>query len=178
MKITCIKCKSILDATANNFNNTLLSRIVKKNLQESTCKTCYNLNAQKNNSKNKLLGLSRSGNEVYRRKFDNTNVLKNKSGYIYVVGYENGPYKVGMTTGNIKNRLTALQTASPKEINLYYTSLYTDSIFELEDKILCELKSFNIKGEWFDINLPNLLEIVEKMCCFNATVAKKQQNSA
>ena len=83
----------------------------------------------KNKSLRKSLGLSSRGNEIYQRKFDGASVIKNTSGIIYIVGHKNGPYKVGMTTGKIKRRVAALQTASPEEIYTYYTSDKMNSIF-------------------------------------------------
>jgi hypothetical protein len=161
MMVRCTTCESVLNANENNFNNTLLGRIIKKELNESTCKRCYNFYYNQKRLEKKSLGLSKRGNETYHRKFDGATVMKNKSGIIYIVGHKNGPYKVGMTTGTIKDRVSALQTASPKEIYTYYTSSKLDSIFKVEDEILCELKPYNVRGEWFNLNIEVLKNIVE-----------------
>ncbi len=170
MMIRCITCESILEANENNFSNTFLGRIVNKELRESICKKCYNSYHQRKNLEKKSLGFSRKGKEIYQRKFDGANVIKNTSGIIYIVGHKNGPYKVGMTTGKIKSRVTALQTASPEEIYTYYTSPKMNFIFQIEDDILCELKPYNIKGEWFNLNIKVLTNIVETKIAKNTSI--------
>ena len=114
--------------------------------------------------------MSSRGNEIYQRKFDGASVIKNTSGIIYIVGHKNGPYKVGMTTGKIKRRVAALQTASPEEIYTYYTSDKMNSIFKIEDDILCELKPYNVKGEWFNLDIKALTNIVETEIAKNTSI--------
>ena len=172
--IRCISCESILEPNIDNFTNTILTRIIKNELHQSTCKKCYNYYYKrkylKNKSLRKSLGLSSRGNEIYQRKFDGASVIKNTSGIIYIVGHKNGPYKVGMTTGKIKRRVAALQTASPEEIYTYYTSDKMNSIFKIEDDILCELKPYNVKGEWFNLDIKALTNIVETEIAKNTSI--------
>lgn len=145
MMIRCISCESILEPNIDNFTNTILTRIIKNELHQSTCKKCYNY--------------------YNKRKY-----LKNTSGIIYIVGHKNGPYKVGMTTGKIKRRVAALQTASPEEIYTYYTSDKMNSIFKIEDDILCELKPYNVKGEWFNLDIKALTNIIETKIAKNTSI--------
>jgi len=170
MKIKCITCESILEPNIDNFNNTILTRIIKKELHESICKKCFNSYYQRKNKEKRALGLSRKNKEIHIRKFNGDGVLKNKTGYIYIAGPENGPYKVGMTCGKIKRRISNLQTASAYKIHHYYTSPKMNLIYELEDDILCELKPFNVRGEWFNLDIKILTNIVETKIAKNTPI--------
>lgn len=80
-----------------------------------------------------------------------------KIGKIYVLGVRRRPdvSKVGMTTGDVDDRVGALQTGNPDEI-------YAHTVFTLHDtppgdvkdvERFCHrlLADYRMKGEWFNI---------------------------
>ncbi|MCY4032845.1 MAG: GIY-YIG nuclease family protein [Hyphomicrobiales bacterium] len=80
-----------------------------------------------------------------------------KVGKIYVLGVRRRPdvSKVGMTTGDVDDRVGALQTGNPDEI-------YAHTVFTLYDTPLGDVKDverfchqlltdYRMKGEWFNI---------------------------
>ena len=75
-----------------------------------------------------------------------------------------------MTCGKIKGRISNLQTASAYKIHHYYTSPKMNLIYELEDDILCELKPFNVRGEWFNLDIKVLTNIVETHIAKNTPI--------
>jgi len=77
--------------------------------------------------------------------------------YIYIIGCDRPPYKVGISKYPEK-RLKQLQTGHPRK--LYIHSLTeTDSLKtrEIESIIHKTLKFQNTNGEWFDVDLDDLM---------------------
>lgn len=81
--------------------------------------------------------------------------------YVYLIqSLEEGYYKIGVSK-NPKKRLKQLQTGNSSELKLinFYPSEYADKI----EKTIHNLLSHNKKeGEWFDIDLPEILSFNEK----------------
>jgi hypothetical protein len=77
--------------------------------------------------------------------------------YIYVIGGESPPYKVGISK-HPDRRLKALQTGHPYKLTLHHTQP-TDAAKTklLETVIHRNLRSHRTQGEWFDIPIENLL---------------------
>lgn len=69
--------------------------------------------------------------------------------FLYIVGYQ-GSVKIGFA-GNIKNRISALQTASPNKIECYACFSVADHIRHLERSIHHALRDKRISGEWFTV---------------------------
>ena len=81
--------------------------------------------------------------------------------YIYVIGSDNPPYKVGISRDPAK-RLKSLQTGHPFPLQLHYTKA-TDICKTklLETVIHRHLKLHKTSGEWFDVVLKDLILDVE-----------------
>ena len=76
--------------------------------------------------------------------------------YIYVIGSDNPPYKVGISRDPAK-RLKSLQTGHPFPLQLHFTKA-TDICKTklLETVIHRHIKFHRTHGEWFNINLTDL----------------------
>lgn len=81
--------------------------------------------------------------------------------YIYVIGSDNPPYKVGISRDPAR-RLKSLQTGHPFPLQLHYTK-ETDICKTklLETVIHRHLKMHKTSGEWFDVVLKDLILDVE-----------------
>lgn len=80
-----------------------------------------------------------------------------KHSYIYVIGSEHPPYKVGISR-NPERRLRDLQTGHPEKLILHHKQS-TDAARTklLETVIHRNLHLHRTHGEWFDIPMENLL---------------------
>lgn len=91
-----------------------------------------------------------------------------KVGKIYVLGVRQRPgvSKIGMTTGDVDERVRALQTGNPDEI-------YAHTVFTLHDTKLADVKdierfchelldSHRMKGEWFNIAPEDAANIIDE----------------
>lgn len=77
--------------------------------------------------------------------------------YIYVIGAEGPPYKVGISK-NPERRLKSLQTAFPYKLKLHVKkSTEIAKVKLLETIIHRNINNYRTNGEWFDIDLSNLL---------------------
>lgn len=84
-----------------------------------------------------------------------------KDGSIYIVYIEVNSelyFKVGIAT-DIGKRLLSLQTGNPFEINLYYEKYFKDNVFKIEKECHKSIYSYNIRGEWFKIDMDKANEI-------------------
>jgi hypothetical protein len=81
--------------------------------------------------------------------------------YIYVIGGDEPPYKVGISN-NPDRRLKTLQTGHPKRLRIHSIK-ETDSTRTklLESAIHQHLKHHRLVGEWFDLDLKTILLEVE-----------------
>lgn len=70
-------------------------------------------------------------------------------GWVYFIGSDEGPIKVGMTVRPVVERLAELQAHSPVRLKTYYKELMGDC--RLGEKIIHqELDPYRLHGEWFD----------------------------
>lgn len=83
--------------------------------------------------------------------------------FIYVIGPENGPYKVGVTT-SVEARLSALQTGNHQELMVHRRyeadNLTSAGMQVVERRIHRVLKQVNIRGEWFSCDLPLIEQVI------------------
>jgi len=83
------------------------------------------------------------------------------SSYIYIIGSENPPYKIGISK-NPERRLKNLQTGHPhklKIIELRKTDSKKTKL--LESVIHKHLDRYRLNGEWFDIPLEKAINHVD-----------------
>jgi hypothetical protein len=83
------------------------------------------------------------------------------SNYIYIIGSDKPPYKVGVSK-NPQRRLKNLQTGHPYPLTIHsITETSTANNKLLESVIHRNLKHSRTNGEWFDISLERLKLEVE-----------------
>lgn len=85
-------------------------------------------------------------------------------GYIYIIGGSSSvpPYKIGYSC-DPKRRLKDLQVASPVELKCYYVAHLRQKTKKSEKKIHKELKDYKVRGEWFDIDINHIVNIIRIM---------------
>jgi predicted GIY-YIG superfamily endonuclease len=76
--------------------------------------------------------------------------------YVYVIGGEESPVKIGFTK-NLQKRLGAIQTGNPTPVKVHYTIEFdTEKEMRYAEKRLHEtLRHLRKKGEWFDLSPEN-----------------------
>lgn len=80
--------------------------------------------------------------------------------YIYVIGPENGPQKIGITN-NLKHRLRAIQTGNPDKLFVHhFEEIDASRVRLLERKIHLELVHKRLKGEWFNLTVEEAIDFV------------------
>lgn len=74
--------------------------------------------------------------------------------YLYVMGPDNGPYKVGIAD-DVYRRQTSVQTGSPVDIIIHSLAKAVDrySAENIEQLIHAELRPYLARGEWFNANI-------------------------
>jgi hypothetical protein len=78
-------------------------------------------------------------------------VAKSRSGTVYVILSENGFCKIGLTTGNLDNRLKQILTASPFRLKLMH-SFPAPDCREAEATLHRKFSEKRRQGEWFDLS--------------------------
>lgn len=77
-------------------------------------------------------------------------VPEDRSGWVYFVGGDEGPIKIGMSQYEpTSQRLHELKTMSPIPLKVYYKQWVSDR-FTFETRIHHELAESRLHGEWFD----------------------------
>ena len=73
--------------------------------------------------------------------------------FVYAIGPENGPVKIGFTN-NLKKRLKAIQTGNSEKIEVFYSEQFDSKkdMMEAERILHHTLSHRRLKGEWFDIS--------------------------
>lgn len=80
--------------------------------------------------------------------------------YIYVIGPEVGPQKIGLS-GDVEKRLQTLQTGYPGELFIHHKEpIDAKRVRALEKKIHTELNYKRVRGEWFDMTTKEAREYV------------------
>lgn len=83
------------------------------------------------------------------------------SSYIYVIGDNASPYKIGFTK-NPDKRLKSLQTGNPRKLSmLYKEEINENEIKYIEKQIHKELKRKQVSGEWFNISLEDAISEIK-----------------
>jgi len=81
--------------------------------------------------------------------------------YIYIIGSDNPPYKVGISK-DPNRRLRNLQTGHPYPLKIHLLKETDVSRTKLLETVIHRhLKFYKTSGEWFDVNLENLKLDVE-----------------
>lgn len=82
--------------------------------------------------------------------------------YLYVIGLEGGPVKIGMSD-NPWYRLTTFQMGSPCKLTLFHTQQMRDRqhAAENEEHAHAVLKDKRLYGEWFDVDEYLAIEVIE-----------------
>ena len=81
--------------------------------------------------------------------------------YIYVIGSDDPPYKVGISKAP-DQRLRSLQTGHPQKLRIHsLRETDAEKTKLLERVIHHHLKHYRTHGEWFDMSLRNILLEVE-----------------
>lgn len=71
--------------------------------------------------------------------------------FIYVIGPETGPQKIGISK-DVETRLGNLQTGNPLKLMIHHVEeVDPDRVLLLEQKIHKELNHKRKNGEWFDL---------------------------
>ncbi len=73
--------------------------------------------------------------------------------FVYAIGPENGPVKIGFTN-DLKKRLKAIQTGNPQKVEIFYSEQFDSKkdMMEAERILHKTLSHKRLKGEWFDIS--------------------------
>lgn len=94
-----------------------------------------------------LIGLIIGHHEVQEHKQAERNA---RFGWIYFLGGEEGPIKVGMSQYEpTEQRLPELRTMSPVPLQIFYKAPVDDR-FRVERALHSELAPYRQHGEWFD----------------------------
>lgn len=84
--------------------------------------------------------------------------------FLYVIGPENGPYKVGTAT-SVEARLSGLQTGNHQELLVHRRyeakTLSSAEMQRIERRVHKVLKDHNIRGEWFDCDLEAIDHVIK-----------------
>lgn len=76
--------------------------------------------------------------------------------YIYVIGPENGPYKIGFSS-NPLGRCRQLQTGHSQPLKIHYTrEIDVSKVKGMEKIIHKQIAYMRVRGEWFDVPLDDL----------------------
>ena len=80
---------------------------------------------------------------------------------IYVIGPENGPYKIGFSSDPV-SRLSNLQVSSPVVLKLHYSESTTLAKAKIIEKLIHrQLSHQRLRGEWFSIPLSDVISEVK-----------------
>lgn len=81
--------------------------------------------------------------------------------WIYVIGDNASPYKIGFTKDPDK-RLRTLQTGNHKKLQIHYKEMIGENeVKYIEGRIHEELKRKQVSGEWFNVSLDDAISEVK-----------------
>ena len=85
-----------------------------------------------------------------------------KSHYVYIIGREEGPVKVGVTS-SLDARLATIQTGCHFKIDLLYFRQFRnrDHALEHERNFHAVYAQNRLAGEWFDLDLDHAIEGID-----------------
>lgn len=81
------------------------------------------------------------------------------NGFVYVVGPEAGPFKVGIAK-DVAKRLAAIQTGCPYPLKVHFT-LEAPNALKVEKAAHRKLLPFGTSGEWFNAPLETVIAAVK-----------------
>jgi hypothetical protein len=74
---------------------------------------------------------------------------------------DNTKVKIGFTKGGIKTRLSSIQHACPFELEIF-GQIHTSEPKKIEKEIHDELSNYRLNGEWFDVPLKTLNDVITR----------------
>ena len=96
---------------------------------------------------------------------------KYNTGYVYLLSDDNKQhFKIGVTRGNLENRIKKLQTGNPMKILLidYYETPYP---FRLEKMLHDKFQYKNVLNEWYELTEQEVLDF-KKICIEKEEIIK------
>jgi hypothetical protein len=82
-------------------------------------------------------------------------------GYVYFIRHgDDDVFKIGITSGNVEDRLRQLQTGTPEKLTLYTYIKHPDPAIK-ERELHEKLKDRRINGEWFGLSPQEIRDILE-----------------
>lgn len=105
---------------------------------------------------------SREHSEKMAKNAAKVNKSKKPDGYIYILKYgDNDIYKFGVS-GNPDRRIKDIDSCSPvpiKELGRFFFK----NVYEIEEMIHDNIRSYAIRREWFNLKESIVLEILEEI---------------
>lgn len=82
--------------------------------------------------------------------------------YVYLIGPEGGPYKVGIAD-DLKKRLTTLQVGCWEDLIVHHTVSVPSTLARHIEKVMHYIyKPMHMRGEWYDVDLAELRSEIDK----------------
>lgn len=79
--------------------------------------------------------------------------MQTKTRFVYVIGTEGGPFKIGVAT-SLRDRLSGIQIGNPIKMIVHYSVEVADTdAFAVEARAHKTLASCRLSGEWFEATL-------------------------
>lgn len=92
--------------------------------------------------------------------------VEDKQGWVYVVNFgDNTTFKIGFTCSEPEHRLRDIQRSNvvmPNVMSLVMTS-FVDQPFYLERILHSKLSQKNVRGEWFNLSFPDLVDVYKAL---------------
>ena len=84
-----------------------------------------------------------------------------KKSWIYVVGTNTKPYKIGLST-RPKSRLKDIQTGHPEKLSIHYLhEINKDEVTLIEKMIHKNINYKRTHGEWFNVELEEAIQEIK-----------------
>lgn len=93
-------------------------------------------------------------------KKDSTN--NTNGGYVYVLLANDKTVKIGITT-NPYRRISQIETASGKDIIKWELTKPCSNFKDIERYLHKEFKKYRLKGEWFNVNFTDVIEVLSNI---------------
>jgi hypothetical protein len=109
--------------------------------------------------------------------FISTNLCVTSPGVLYVIGPENGPYKIGYTTLSIHDaisrvtaRMQSLQIGCWEELKIHHISRTIKDVRLMESMVHSIFRDNRLNGEWFSYDVNDIIGTVDKLCDIHESV--------
>lgn len=83
-------------------------------------------------------------------------------------------FKIGITSGTMKKRLTGLQVGNPKKLRVYGELKTSESHRKIESFLHSKLKELRLEGEWFNLDSSQVDAIIKELQ--GAKITEQQPN--